>query len=236
MNTKNRGVITVEVALVMPVVIGVLFLLYSLAITQYKDVIARCNAMRVANRAAMNWNGIDGTANNILLEDRKQSMYVSDINVSNAEGGILAEISASTNEDYLKWSASKSGSHVNHEASLKQHDPYRFFVELFSTSSQKKTNMNNYMTYQMGQGSAVDGIVSTTSESVVGQKSTLLLFNRCITVTVKNTHSSPIFGFLENMGIKVDKNSGVTAKAKLTDPEEFIRIITFFEERMRKKK
>lgn len=241
-----------EAALVMPVIFGTLFLLYSLAIVQYKNITARCAAMRVANRAAMNWNTIGGNGNNILVEDKKKSIYMEDLitekefpQLFDEEGKLVVKSPA----DAFKFAGQafdalvpvkkpedmKTGERVSYVASLKEHDPYRFFVGLFTTGVTKKNNLNAYMEYQLGKTSGVDGVVSSTSSSSVGQQSSFLVFNRYVTVTVDSMHESPLFGFLEGMGFHVEKSSKVTAKAKLTDPEEFIRDITFFEELWRKK-
>ena len=125
MKQKSRGVITVEAALVMPVILGTLFLLYSLAIVQYNNVVARSEAMRVANRVAMNWNTIGGTGHNILKEDQQPTVY--------------------KGESAPAGTASRTGKDAIYSAAYEEHDPYRFFLELFEVKENSifKSNSTN---------------------------------------------------------------------------------------------
>ena len=74
---NRRGVITVEAALIMSVTIGVLVLLYSLAMIDNQNTVARAEAMRVASRVAQNWNLIGGDYS-ILNEDLKKTVFSAD--------------------------------------------------------------------------------------------------------------------------------------------------------------
>ena len=217
MKQKSRGVITVEAALVMPVILGTLFLLYSLAIVQYNNVVARAEAMRVANRVAMNWNTIGGTGHNILKEDQQATVY---------HGETAAE-----------GTASRTGKDAIYSACYEEHNPYRFFGELFGAGKTKKENIENYLDEQMEKVNEADTGISLESASSIKSDSNLLLFNRYVSVTINNTYSSPLFEVIENMtGYQVGEKYSVTAKAKLTEPAEFVRNVSFIEELLRNRK
>ncbi|MBP3595445.1 MAG: pilus assembly protein [Lachnospiraceae bacterium] len=218
MKKKNRGVITVEAALVMPVILGVLFLLYSLAIIQYNNVVARSEAMRVANRVAMNWNTIGGTGWNIFHEDQDTTVYQS-------------EVSDALN--FLLGKTRRTGEQAIDSSSYKEHDPYRFFIELFTTGSTKKSNIQNYVNTQMGNLATVESGMNTVTESSVTSDAGYHIFNRYVSVTIKNTYKSPMMQMLANMGLPMEDTYSVTAKAKLTEPADFVRNVSFLEELLR---
>jgi len=213
MKKKNHGAITVEAALVMPVILGTLFLLYSLAMIQYNNIVARAEAMRVANRVAMNWNTIGGTDGGILREDLEPVVF---------QGETVEE-----------GAASRSGKDAIADSCYTEHDPYRFFIELFTTGSTKKTNINNYSTKQMQNVETVSSGLTMTSESDVKSDAGYHIFNRYVSVTIDNTYSSPMLQMLANMGFAVEGTYSVTAKAKLTEPADFVRNVSFIEEMIR---
>lgn len=213
MDKKKRGVITVEAALIMPVIIGTLFLIYSLAMVQYNNMIARVEAVRVANRVALNWNSIGGTTNNILSEELKPTVY-------------YGETGATTG---------KTGKNALASANYREHNPYRSFLELFTTSRTKTTNMKNYLQKKMGELVKTENGMECTTTSDIGNDKGYHIFNRYVEVTVNNTYSNPIFGMLNGMGFHVQEGYSVTAKAKLTEPAEFVRNISFIEYIWRRK-
>ena len=106
---NRKGIITVEAALVIPVIVGVIVMLYCLAMIEYQNVCARTQAMRTANRAAMNWKTI-GAQYTVFDEDLKDTVFLEDT-LSN--GG-------------------KTGKNVITSESYANHEPYRFFTELFA--------------------------------------------------------------------------------------------------------
>ena len=218
MKKKNRGVITVEAALVMPVILGTLFLLYSLAMIQYNNIVARAEAMRVANRVAMNWNLIGGTDGGILREDLEPVVYFG--------------------ESVEEGEASRSGADAITDACYTEHDPYRLFGELFqvgnvAAASTKKANIESYLNLQMGNVAAANSGITMTSTSSVASDAGYHIFNRYVSVTIDNVYQSPMLQILANMGFSVEDTYSVTAKAKLTEPAEFVRNISFVEEMLR---
>ncbi len=210
MKKKTRGVITVEAALVMPIILATLFLLYSLAIIQYNNIVARSEAMRVANRVASNWNLIGG------------------------EWDIL-------DEELKKTTENKTGKNVISSDSFKEHDPYRALLELGWTNSSKREPIEEYMTQKMKEVASVDSglsIQSSTSEpespdSTIENDAGWNLFNRYVSVKIDNSYNNPIFEWLANMGFPQKETYSVTAKAKLTEPVEFVRNISFLQELLR---
>lgn len=216
MKQKSQGVITVEAALVMPVILGTLFLLYSLAMIQYNNIVSRAEAMRVANRVAMNWNLIGGTGWTILDEDQQTTVYFGETVEAGAE--IRTGADAISSENY------------------REHDPYRFFLELFTMGSTKKARINNYLTNQMEKVATVDTGIEMTSNSTVKSDAGYRVFNRYVSVNIDNVYESPIFQILDNLGFELDNSYSVTAKAKLTEPADFVRNVSFLEEVFRKKK
>ena len=212
MKKKSRGVITVEAALLMPIILATLFLLYSLAIIQYNNIVTRSEAMRVANRVAINWNLIGSEKNNILTESVKPTVYQGE--TSSVVG--------------------KTGKHAISSDTYAEHDPYRFFVELFTVPSKKEDNIKKYLDRQMGTVAIANSGVTLSSEESIKSDSGIHLFNRYVSVTIENTYSSPMFQLLANMGFPQKSKYSITAKAKLTEPADFVRNVTFLQEIWRK--
>lgn len=237
MKKKNRGVITVEAALVMPVVLATLFLIYSLALVQYNNVVTRSEAMRVANRVALNWNLIGGTGHNILKESNKEVVYAEDYDAAvNAWVNTIISQERDPNviNTFLTMSRNRmSGQNAISSSSFEEHDPYRFFIELFGTGSQKKTNINNYLATRMENVALTETGMEFTSTSSVKGDAGYHIFNRYVSVTLNNTFSNPIFQLLHNMGFDIGNEYSVTAKAKLTEPADFVRNVSFLEELLR---
>ena len=210
--------ITVEAALVMPVVIGVLVLLYSLAIIEYQNVTARAEAMRAANRAAMNWNTIGGSYT-VFDEDQKETVFFGESQPNGQPGN------------------GKSGKNVITSSSYAEHDPYRFFIELFTTGSKKQSNMREYLDSRMAAAGKLEtGIEATATDQGITGNSAIHIFNRYVSVTIDNTYSGPMMAFLDSMGFPVKKEYSVTAKAKLTEPADFVRNVSYIQELIRNKK
>lgn len=59
-------------------------------------------------------------------------------------------------------------------------------------------------------------------------------FNRYIAVTIYNTYASPMLQFLDNMGFSVNRHYNITAKARVTEPAEFVRNVSYIMELIRK--
>lgn len=194
----------VEAVLVLPVVILLICLIYQLAVIQYHNTVSRAEAMRIANRAAMSWNLIGGAEHNILLEDMK-----------GMEGEETEE---------------KSGKNAIHTRNYMQHDPYRFFMELFTAGSQKKQNLGRYLDVNMkALGELACGITSEDA-SQIGSDSAIHFFNRYVSVRIDNVYANPIQDVLANLGLQVGTQYSVEARARLTEPAEFVRSISFIEE------
>lgn len=209
----RRGVITVEAALIMPVIIGILVLFYSLAMIEYQNVIARAEAMRVANRAAMNWNTIGGNYT-IFDEDMKEAFF--------ADG---------------TENTGKSGKNIIVSASYEEHDPYRFFVELFTVGSKKQENMKKYLDRRMDDVRKQEiGMQVTTADHGIKGDSSIHIFNRYVSITIDNTYNSPMLEFLKGLGFSVKKDYSITVKAKLTEPADFVRNVSYIQELMRRRK
>ena len=213
MKKKRTGVITVEAAIVMPIVIGAIFLLYTLAIVHYNNIAVRAEAMRVANRVATNWNVIGDAGHNILKEDTKVIQYQGD------------EVTA----------AGKTGKNAISSQNYLEHDPYRHIVQIFYIGDQKKTNIENYLKYRVNTlGDTTKGLsLVTTPESYNpdGQQGIEAIFGGYVEVAVNNTYSGTIFDEIEKvLNYKVDKDYRITAKAKFTEPAEFIRNMSFAQE------
>jgi len=209
----QRGVITVEAALIMPVIIGILVLFYSLAMIEYQNVIARAEAMRVANRAAMNWNTIGGNYT-IFDEDMKEPFF--------ADG---------------TENTGKSGKNIIVSASYEEHDPYRFFVELFTVGSKKQENMKKYLDRRMDDVREQEiGMQVTTTDHGIKGDSSIHIFNRYVSITIDNTYNSPMLEFLKGLGFSVKKDYSITVKAKLTEPADFVRNVSYIQELMRRRK
>ena len=211
MNKKTRGVITVEAALVMPIILATLFLLYSLAIIQYNNIVARSEAMRVANRVALNWNLIGSDKNNILTESLKPTVY----------------------EGQTSTVVGKTGKNAISSETYEDHNPYRFFIELFTTPSQKEENINRYLEKQMETIPTANSGITFTSQNLVQSDSGIHLFNRYVSIKIENVYSSPIFELLHNMGFPQKSQYSITAKAKLTEPADFVRNVSFLQELLR---
>lgn len=214
LKTCRRGVITVEAALVIPVMIGVLVLLYSLALIEYQNTVARTEAMRAANRAAMNWNTI-GTVyeHTVFHEDSKPAVF-------------SGETSTETG---------KTGKNIITSESYAEHDPYRFFIELFTPGSTKQENMEKFLEQRMKENAEIKaGIQLEMKKSEIKGDSGIHIFNRYVSVQLENSYNSPMLAFLDRMGFSVKKDYAITAKAKLTDPSDFVRNVSYIQELIRK--
>lgn len=212
--TCRSGLLTVEAALVIPVMIGVIVLLYSLALIEYQNTVARTEAMRTANRAAMNWNTI-GTAyeHTIFHEDSKPAVF-------------SGETSTETG---------KTGKNIITSESYAEHDPYRFFIELFTPGSTKQANMEKFLEQRMKENGEIKaGIQLELTKSEIKGDSGIHIFNRYVSVRLENSYNSPMLEFLDRMGFSVKKDYAITAKAKLTDPSDFVRIASYIQELIRK--
>lgn len=240
MKKKNYGVITVEAALVMPVILGTIFLLYSLAMIQYNNIVSRSEAMRVANRVAMNWNLIGGTEHNILKESNKDVIYDEDYQAAGLaamQTVMSLEMDIDIINTFKDMSQRRmSGENAISSANFTEHDPYRFFTELFGTGSQKAANINSYLDTRMSKVAQIDSGMKFTSTSSVKGDAGYHIFNRYVSVTLNNTFSNPIFQLMHNLGYDINREYSVTAKAKLTEPADFVRNVSFLEEILRKKK
>ena len=201
MKHKRQGSITVEAALVMPIVIIVVVLLYTLAIIQYSNVVTRTEAIRVASRVAMNWNTIGGT-HDILAEDRRGE--------------------------------NKSGSNAISSESYEEHNPYRFFTELFTTGSKKTESIEKHLEERMGTIVLDEMGMEISSTNEISNDKAYHLFNRYVSVSIDNTFSNPVLSLLDKMGFPMNRQYTITAKAKITDPAEFVRNISFIQELLRK--
>lgn len=206
----------VEAVLVLPVVILLICLIYQLAVIQYQNTVSRAEAMRIANRAAMSWNLIGGAEHNILLEDMR-----------GMEEKTLGARPLIENDEKQK---EKSGENAIHTRNYLQHDPYRFFMELFTAGSQKKQNLSKYLDANMkALGELACGITSEDA-SQIGSDSAIHFFNRYVTVRIDNVYANPIQDVLANLGLQVGTQYSVEAMARLTEPAEFVRSISFIEE------
>lgn len=213
MKKKRTGVITVEASIVMPIVIGVIFLLYTLAIVHYNNIAVRAEAMRVANRVATNWNIIGGDGHNILDEDTKITQFQED----------------------EKTAAGKTGKNAISSQNYTEHDPYRHIVQLFTIGSTRKQNIEDYLKYRVNTlGNTTKGLnLVTETEEYSSKKQTGIeaIFGGYVEIAVNNSYNGTIFDDLERiLNYTVNKDYRITAKAKFTEPVEFVRNISFVQE------
>lgn len=213
---NRKGVITVEAALIMSVTIGVLVLLYSLAMIEYQNTVARAEAMRVASRVAQNWNLIGGDYS-ILNEDLKKTVFSAD---TVGDGG-----------EEAAGEKGKTGKNAIETASFMEHDPYRF---LFGPSKKKIENVQNYLNASMAKVGKLETGISAETEAEMSGKPEGNPFNRHIAVTIYNTYASPMLQFLDNIGFSVNRHYNITAKARVTEPAEFVRNVSYIMELIRK--
>lgn len=200
-----------EAALIMPVIFGVVFLFYSLALIQFQNVSVRATAMRVANRTAMNWNTL-GKEHTILDEDLKATVYAGD---NSGKTGKTGE-NAITSENFS------------------EHDPYRFFIELFTAGKAKEEKMNKYLEMKIEKGGIRNaGLVSNLLSADISGDSGLHIFNRYISVTINNAYQNPVLELLDGMGFPQKRQYRITAKAKLTEPADFVRNVSYVQELLR---
>ena len=211
---NRKGIITVEAALVIPVIVGVIVMLYCLAMIEYQNVCARTQAMRTANRAAMNWKTI-GAQYTVFDEDLKDTVF---------------------SEDTLS-NGGKTGKNVITSESYANHEPYRFFTELFAPGDTKQENMQNYLENGMEEiGNIPAAIHMEMTKSTIEGDSGFNIFNRYVSVRLENIFHSPMLEFLDRMGFRVKRDYAVTAKARLTEPSDFVRNVSYIQELLRKNK
>lgn len=213
MKKKRTGVITVEAAIVMPIIIGAIFLLYTLAIVHYNNIAVRAEAMRVANRVATNWNIIGGEGHNILAEDTKVIQY---------KGDTVTD-------------AGKTGRNAISSQNYTEHDPYRHIVQIFSIGKGRKTNIENYLANRVNSlGNTTKGLnLVTDPEEYTSKKQTGIeaIFGGYVEIAVNNSYNGTIFDEIEKIfNYSIDKDYRIVAKAKFTEPVEFIRNISFAQE------
>lgn len=190
--------ITVEAALLLPFLLILLFLLYSLCIIQFQNVVTRTEAMRTASRLAFHFTVSGGSGTTIFSD------------------GV------------------SSGKEICDSFDYTEHDPYRNFLELFGTGSQKTENAKDFLKRRMKEVPDIGMKITLDTTSSVESDAGYHIFNRYIKVTVDNQFHNPIEQLLSQYGYSIKNQYSVTAKARLTEPAEFIRTITFLEEQLKK--
>lgn len=213
MNKKRTGVITVEAVFVMPIVMGVIILLYSLIITQYNNVLFRTAAIQITNRVGANWNQINGNGYTILKEDM-YAPVVFEGETSNVPG--------------------KTGKNVITSKIYADNDPYAPIMQLASGGgSQKISNINNY--YKNMMTKAVGDRFALMDVSVRGIRDKgfsvwELIFGGTFDITVKNEYSNGLLDIVKGFGYDIEKSNTVKIKANFSDPVEFVRNVDFVKE------
>lgn len=130
----------------------------------------------------------------------------------------------------------KSGKNAIDTRNYTEHNPYRFFLELFTAGSQKKQNISSYLSTNMDAiGDMACGITSEDT-SQISSDSAVHFFNRYVSVRIDNVYANPLQTVLDNLGLQVGTQYSVTARARLTEPAEFVRNMSFIEELIQKMK
>ncbi len=199
MKKKRTGVITVEAVLVMPVVMGVILLLYSLIVIQYNNVIFRTAAIRTTNRIGANWNQLDSESN-ILKEDMASKENKSGANV----------VTSDTYADNDPYAPVLQLLGVGKEQRISQMSTYyNYMLEQALSSDFTLFNM------ELGGGNTSDfGPLQ-------------LMFGGTFDITVINNYDHALIKILEGWGYDVHKMNTATVKASFNDPVEFVRNIGF---------
>jgi hypothetical protein len=109
MKKKRTGVITVEAIMVMPIVIGVILLLYSIIVIQYNNILFRTSVIQISNRIGANWSQIDGRDYTILDEDMKPVVF---------------------SENQTPENLGKTGRNVITSAAYAENDPYATILQI----------------------------------------------------------------------------------------------------------
>lgn len=136
----------------------------------------------------------------------------------------------------VKGIGEKSGKNAIDTGNYAEHNPYRFLLELFTAGSQKKQNISKYLSVNMNAiGEMACGITSENT-SQISSDSAVHFFNRYVSVSIDNVYANPIQTVLDNLGLRVGTQYSVTAKARLTEPAEFVRNLSFIEELIQKRK
>lgn len=148
--------------------------------------------------------------------------------IGGTEHNILLEDIKNINE--------KSGKNAIDTRNYTEHNPYRFFLELFTAGSQKKQNISSYLSTNMDAiGDLACGITSEDT-SQINSDSAVHFFNRYVSVRIDNVYANPLQTVLDNLGLQVGTQYSVTARARLTEPAEFVRNMSFIEELIQKMK
>lgn len=213
MKKKRTGVITVEAIMVMPIVIGVILLLYSIIVIQYNNILFRTAAIQATNRIAANWSQIDGRDYTILDEDKNPVIVFS---------------------GQTSVTPGRTGKNVITSASYQENDPYATILGLVNVGEKSKMQKaENYLDYMMNQayGERFD-LLELERESDPEKKIGALevIFGGNFKVTVTNTYRNALLDIMKGFGYDLSKSNTVTIKASFNDPVEFIRNIDFVKE------
>lgn len=213
MKKKRTGVITVEATLVMPIVIGVIFLLYSIIVIQYNNILFRTTAIQITNRVGANWNQIVGDYT-ILTEDMNSPIVLSG-QTSDKRG--------------------RTGKNVVTSESYSDNDPYAPILQMLGAGKQKRMQtISAYYNHQMTKMFKEDAFdllgVSPGGGANTDFSVLEMILGGNFEITVENHYSNGLIDIVKGLGFDLKRRSTATVRASFNDPVEFVRNVGFVKE------
>lgn len=203
-NHKERGSMTVEMTMVLPIVLLTIFGLIYLSIVKYQNMVTATAAMQTASKVAANWHSLGGNVPELSSEG-----------ITYADEGPGA------------WGLveDESGSKaLVPKPNYTDRNPYMYILD--TKRGNREKNAEVYMNWLMSGNPEVFGEEKTGAPAV---KTTGGLLQKYISVSVEKTYINPLGNMLESIGIADEMTNVITARAPLNAPTEFIRNVTFVE-------
>lgn len=116
-----------------------------------------------------------------------------------------------------------SGAQMINNDSFTEHDPYRYIFD--TKSGTKQANASAYASKLIGDLPKLVAEHEDISTPVVTKSGNL--FEKYVTVTVERKDTVPLSSLFKKFGITIRTENTITAKARLNNPGEFVRNMSF---------
>ena len=199
---EQRGSITVEMTMVLPIVLLTIFGMIYLSVVKYQNMVTATAAMQTASKVAANWHSLGG---GVPVDVTRDGIAY---NAGDVPGA---------------WMLTTDGALVP-MPNYTDRNPYMYILD--TKKGKREANAEVYMNWLMTGNPEVFGEEKTSPATV---ETTGGLLQRYISVSVEKTYINPFGNLLESVGIADEMTNVITARAPMNAPTEFIRNVTFVE-------